>query len=59
MKRVHGERKEDENYLQLCEPCQGYKAPRSHHCKKCNDVLAKVGIRLLQFSMNSSEGLQV
>lgn len=22
-------------YLQYCKTCQGYKAPRSHHCRKC------------------------
>ena len=25
----------DTNYLQFCESCQGYKAPRAHHCRKC------------------------
>lgn len=23
-------------YLQYCKVCQAYKAPRSHHCRKCN-----------------------
>lgn len=23
-------------YLQYCEMCQGYKSPRSHHCRKCD-----------------------
>ena len=25
----------DTKYLQFCNVCLGYKAPRSHHCKKC------------------------
>lgn len=27
---------QDFQYLQYCRVCQGYKAPRSHHCRKCN-----------------------
>ena len=30
------EKKEDEQYLQFCNFCEGFKAPRSHHCRKCN-----------------------
>ena len=26
---------EEEECLQFCDVCQGYKAPRSHHCRKC------------------------
>lgn len=26
---------EDVTNLQFCIVCQGYKAPRSHHCRKC------------------------
>jgi ribosomal protein L40E len=29
---------EDEVYLQYCNTCQGYKAPRAHHCRKCKLV---------------------
>ena len=29
------ENSSDEEYLQYCDTCQGYKAPRSHHCRKC------------------------
>ena len=29
------EAKKDEDKLQFCESCQGFKAPRSHHCRKC------------------------
>lgn len=27
---------QDAQYLQYCRVCQGYKAPRTHHCRKCN-----------------------
>lgn len=30
------EKQQDVQYLQYCRVCQGYKAPRSHHCRKCN-----------------------
>ncbi|XP_043271445.1 palmitoyltransferase ZDHHC6 [Venturia canescens] len=29
-------------YLQFCSICQGYKAPRSHHCKKCRRCVLKM-----------------
>jgi len=29
-------------YLQYCEICKGYKAPRSHHCRKCNRCILKM-----------------
>ncbi|XP_005104338.1 palmitoyltransferase ZDHHC6 isoform X2 [Aplysia californica] len=29
-------------YLQFCECCQGYKAPRSHHCRKCGRCVMKM-----------------
>ncbi|KAL1122363.1 hypothetical protein AAG570_003768 [Ranatra chinensis] len=32
----------DETYLQFCKICQGYKAPRSHHCKKCGRCVLKM-----------------
>lgn len=28
--------------LQFCHICQGYKAPRSHHCRKCNRCVLKM-----------------
>ena len=28
--------------LQWCHPCQGYKAPRAHHCKKCGRCVLKM-----------------
>jgi len=30
------------DYLQFCQPCQGYKAPRSHHCKACKRCVMKM-----------------
>ncbi|XP_034248855.1 palmitoyltransferase ZDHHC6-like [Thrips palmi] len=33
---------EDEQHLQYCEACQGYKAPRAHHCRKCGRCVAKM-----------------
>uniref|UniRef100_A0A3Q3B1B1 Palmitoyltransferase n=1 Tax=Kryptolebias marmoratus TaxID=37003 RepID=A0A3Q3B1B1_KRYMA len=29
-------------YLQYCIVCQGYKSPRSHHCRKCNRCVMKM-----------------
>uniref|UniRef100_A0A4W3I9F7 Palmitoyltransferase n=1 Tax=Callorhinchus milii TaxID=7868 RepID=A0A4W3I9F7_CALMI len=29
-------------YLQDCKICQGYKSPRSHHCRKCNRCVMKM-----------------
>ncbi len=26
---------EDEGMLQFCDTCKGFKAPRAHHCRKC------------------------
>lgn len=28
--------------LQYCTSCQGYKAPRAHHCRKCNRCVQKM-----------------
>ncbi|XP_025420953.1 palmitoyltransferase ZDHHC6-like isoform X4 [Sipha flava] len=33
---------EDEQYLQFCRICDGYKAPRVHHCHKCNRCVLKM-----------------
>uniref|UniRef100_A0A182Y4U2 Palmitoyltransferase n=1 Tax=Anopheles stephensi TaxID=30069 RepID=A0A182Y4U2_ANOST len=35
-------REEDEQYLQFCHVCDGFKAPRSHHCRKCNRCVIKM-----------------
>lgn len=32
----------DSKYLQKCILCQGYKAPRAHHCRKCNRCVKKM-----------------
>ncbi|XP_052755491.1 palmitoyltransferase ZDHHC6-like [Galleria mellonella] len=32
----------DKQYLQYCTVCNGYKAPRSHHCKKCGHCVMKM-----------------
>ncbi|EEB13059.1 zinc finger protein DHHC domain containing protein, putative [Pediculus humanus corporis] len=32
----------DTKYLQFCNVCLGYKAPRSHHCKKCQRCVLKM-----------------
>lgn len=36
------EREQDEQYLQYCTRCRGYKAPRSHHCSTCNKCVLKM-----------------
>ncbi|CAH0395836.1 unnamed protein product [Bemisia tabaci] len=32
----------DEQFLQYCEACDGFKAPRSHHCRKCARCVLKM-----------------
>lgn len=32
----------DVQFLQFCTICQGYKAPRSHHCRKCGRCVLKM-----------------
>lgn len=32
----------DEHYLQFCKVCQGYKAPRAHHCRRCGRCVLKM-----------------
>uniref|UniRef100_A0A182QUP0 Palmitoyltransferase n=1 Tax=Anopheles farauti TaxID=69004 RepID=A0A182QUP0_9DIPT len=32
----------DESCLQYCNVCEGFKAPRSHHCRKCNRCVIKM-----------------
>ena len=34
---------DNEKYLQYCSFCEGFKAPRSHHCRKCMRCVIKVG----------------
>nr|XP_006825384.1 PREDICTED: palmitoyltransferase ZDHHC6-like isoform X3 [Saccoglossus kowalevskii] len=36
------ENPEDEKFLQFCKICEGYKAPRSHHCRKCGRCVMKM-----------------
>lgn len=36
------ENPDDSEYLQFCNVCQGYKAPRSHHCGKCGRCVMKM-----------------
>lgn len=36
------ENSKDMLYLQYCSVCQGYKAPRSHHCRKCGRCVMKM-----------------
>ncbi|XP_067008762.2 palmitoyltransferase ZDHHC6 isoform X2 [Anabrus simplex] len=33
---------EDAEFLQFCNTCDGYKAPRSHHCRKCGRCVLKM-----------------
>ncbi|XP_047487275.1 palmitoyltransferase ZDHHC6-like [Penaeus chinensis] len=32
----------DVKYLQYCSTCEGYKAPRAHHCRKCGQCVLKM-----------------
>lgn len=34
--------KNDEKHMQFCQICQSYKAPRSHHCRKCDRCVLKM-----------------
>ncbi|PZC85913.1 palmitoyltransferase ZDHHC6 [Helicoverpa armigera] len=36
------EKQEDTDNLQFCTVCNGYKAPRSHHCRKCGYCVKKM-----------------
>lgn len=36
------ETKEEEGFLQYCEICEGFKSPRSHHCRKCDRCVMKM-----------------
>lgn len=36
------EREGDSKFLQYCETCLGYKAPRAHHCRKCDRCVMKM-----------------
>ncbi|XP_063824480.1 palmitoyltransferase ZDHHC6-like [Ostrinia nubilalis] len=35
-------KEEDTQFLQFCNVCNGYKAPRSHHCRKCGRCVMKM-----------------
>ncbi|CBY11136.1 unnamed protein product [Oikopleura dioica] len=34
--------KEDEQFLQYCKVCEGFKPPRAHHCRKCKRCCLKM-----------------
>lgn len=36
------ENRRDQPNLQFCSVCEGYKAPRSHHCRKCGRCVKKM-----------------
>merc|ERR1712111_21611 len=36
------ENESETQFLQFCEVCQGYKAPRAHHCRKCERCVMKM-----------------
>ncbi|XP_075971240.1 palmitoyltransferase ZDHHC6-like isoform X2 [Anticarsia gemmatalis] len=36
------ENDENKQHLQFCTVCNGYKAPRSHHCRKCGYCIKKM-----------------
>ncbi|XP_045621860.2 palmitoyltransferase ZDHHC6 isoform X2 [Procambarus clarkii] len=36
------EKETDKEFLQFCGTCEGYKAPRSHHCRKCGRCVMKM-----------------
>ncbi|CAF3817953.1 unnamed protein product [Rotaria magnacalcarata] len=36
------EKVEHEKYLQYCDICESFKAPRAHHCKKCSRCVLKL-----------------
>ncbi|XP_046856350.1 palmitoyltransferase ZDHHC6-like [Xenia sp. Carnegie-2017] len=36
------EKTTDEKFMQFCQICEGYKAPRSHHCRQCNRCVMKM-----------------
>lgn len=38
----HPVKESDERFLQYCATCHGYKAPRSHHCRKCGRCVMKM-----------------
>ena len=33
---------EDEQFLQFCKVCEGFKPPRAHHCRKCKRCCLKM-----------------
>ncbi|XP_055586909.1 palmitoyltransferase ZDHHC6-like [Uranotaenia lowii] len=40
--RWHPKDSKNEALLQYCSACDGFKAPRSHHCRKCNRCVIKM-----------------
>lgn len=36
------DREEDEDFLQYCNLCAGFKAPRAHHCRRCKRCVMKM-----------------
>lgn len=36
------EKESEKQYLQFCGTCEGYKAPRAHHCRKCGCCVMKM-----------------
>ncbi|XP_037773410.1 palmitoyltransferase ZDHHC6-like [Penaeus monodon] len=36
------DKESDVKFLQYCAACQGYKAPRAHHCRKCGQCVLKM-----------------
>ncbi|OXB61999.1 hypothetical protein ASZ78_006706 [Callipepla squamata] len=50
------EKSQDCMYLQYCKVCQSYKAPRSHHCRKCNSNECVPGLNNDAFPLQVSFG---
>ena len=38
----HPENASEEEFLQYCDTCQGFKAARTHHCRKCGHCVMKM-----------------
>lgn len=46
---------EEENYLQYCHRCKGFKAPRSHHCTKCERCVMKMDHHCRNIFLNNKK----